>query len=51
MLALTVFTACSVVTPLPWFFWLAWSLMTTCAVVDAVRGMNTARGLAAQMSS
>lgn len=37
MLTLTIFTAASVITPLPWFFWLGWSVMTAYAVTQAIR--------------
>jgi len=37
MLTLTIFTAASAITPLPWFFWLGWALLTTYAVVGVIR--------------
>lgn len=37
VLTLIIFTAASVITPLPWFFWLGWSVVTAYAVTQAIR--------------
>ncbi|MBF5083358.1 hypothetical protein [Quadrisphaera sp. INWT6] len=37
LLTLTIFTAASVITPLPWFSRLGWSVMTVYGVTQAIR--------------